>query len=77
VVAEEPLVDGNPSLTGYAATLTNDILELDSERTEEPGEDDVVHPLQVGRAEAATSEVTWSSRAYRCSVSRTRSRQRA
>jgi hypothetical protein len=48
MVTEEPLLDGNPSLTSCATVLTNGILELDSEHVEQLEEDDVVHPPQAG-----------------------------
>jgi hypothetical protein len=35
--------NGKPSLTSSVATLMDDVLELNSERAKEPGEDDVVY----------------------------------
>jgi hypothetical protein len=48
-VDEELLLDGNPNPTGCAAVMDN-VLELDSERVEEPGEDDTVHPSPSGKS---------------------------
>jgi hypothetical protein len=42
-MAKELFLDGKPSLTSRATTLMDDFLDLNSERDEEPGEDDVVH----------------------------------
>jgi hypothetical protein len=49
-VVEEPLLNGKPNLTSGATALTDDVLELDGERAEDPGVDDVVHPLLVGES---------------------------
>jgi hypothetical protein len=46
-VYEELLLDGNPRLTGCATMLMDDVLELDGERVEEPGEDDTIHPAPI------------------------------
>jgi hypothetical protein len=45
MIAEEPLLDGNPSLRGRAVALTDDVLYLDDDCADELGEDNPDHPL--------------------------------
>jgi hypothetical protein len=39
MIVDELLLDGNPGLAGSATTLANDILQLNSDRPEDSGED--------------------------------------
>jgi hypothetical protein len=48
-VAGELLLDGNTSLTSCATTFTNDVMEHDSDRAKESGEDNIVHPPSAGK----------------------------
>jgi hypothetical protein len=48
-VDQQLLLDDNPSLMGCVGALTEDVLELDDERVEEPEEDNVVHLSPAGK----------------------------
>jgi hypothetical protein len=47
---EELLLSGKSSLMRGATTLTDDVLELNCEHAKDLGEEDVVHPLPVGKS---------------------------
>lgn len=49
-VAEE-LLNGNPSLASNATTLTDNVLQLDGDGPENPGEDNAIHPTSGGDSE--------------------------
>jgi hypothetical protein len=54
--AKELGLKSEPSLTSRTPTLVDDVLQLDGESPEDPGEDDIVHP-QLGKAKrGAVSE---------------------
>jgi hypothetical protein len=49
----ELLINGDPSLTGCATALTDDVQEVESDHAEEPGEDNVVHSPPMGESEGS------------------------
>jgi hypothetical protein len=50
-VAEEPLLDGNPCMAGSATMLANDVLQLNSDHSEDPREENTIHPPAGGDSE--------------------------
>jgi hypothetical protein len=49
-VAEELLLNVKPSLMRGATALTDDVLQLNCEHAKDTGEDDIVHPLPMGKS---------------------------
>lgn len=60
VIAEELLLDGNLGLTGSATLLANDVLQLNSDHAEYPGEDHTTHPPPGGLRDIMSVR-TWLS----------------
>jgi hypothetical protein len=49
LVAEELLLNGNPSLTSCVTSLMEDVLKLDYDRIKETKEDDIIHLPPIGK----------------------------
>jgi len=47
-VAEELVLNGKPGLASGATALADDVLQLDGDGAEDPGEDNTVHPAPRG-----------------------------
>jgi hypothetical protein len=76
-IVKELLLDGNPSLTGCAAVLMDDVLGSTMIVPKSQERTTLSIRRQLGRVEVETSKVTWLSRAYYCRISGMRACERA